>query len=236
MQKSSPSFADRLLRAVPVHFIALVCAIALFSFFGCVKLPSLYGPDVTSRPQATIEPSHRDIAGVTGPGSVTPAASRRDVPGVAVPREVTHEKSESTKSIQALVNWQAGLFILGGLACLSLGGLCFYGGQIIPGLKFILAGLLLPIFGIWFAYHWLLVVILVLLAGGALFLATHYAMIKPILDKLESFGASVLTKAESEVQKIVTPAPAPSANVTIHSPASVTVVHNLTPQPFQASK
>jgi hypothetical protein len=87
--------------------------------------------------------------------------------------------------------------ILGGLACLAFGALAIYGGQVLPGVKLVLAGLLLPVFGIWWAYHWLLVVILCLIGMAAWLLIAHYALIRPALSTIAAWAHSVEARLPS---------------------------------------
>ena len=102
--------------------------------------------------------------------------------------------SPAHKAIQTLVNWQATLSVVGGLALLAFGGLAIYGGQILPGVKLVIAGLLLPIFGIWFAYHWLAVVIVALIVTAGYLLVTHYVLLRPALVAVESWARTVETR------------------------------------------
>ena len=99
--------------------------------------------------------------------------------------------SPARRAIQTFVNWQTTLGILGGLALLAFGGLSIYGGQILPGVKLVIAGLLLPIFSIWFAYHWIAVVIVVLIGSAAYLLLTHYTVVQPALKAVESWASTV---------------------------------------------
>jgi len=95
-------------------------------------------------------------------------------------------------AIQRAVNWMAVLMTIGGAASIGFGILLIYGGHIMSGLQLIVAGLLLPIFGIWFAYHWLLVVILCLLGGAVFFLATHFAVVKPLMLHVEAWAQNII--------------------------------------------
>jgi len=156
-------------------FIALF--LSAFLFVGCIGLPS-----------AAKLP--------TEPGGVSTIGQKLSAAIAGTP---TH------RAIQTFVNWQTTICILGGLACLAFGGLAIYGGQVLPGVKLVAAGLLLPIFGIWFAYHWLLVTILVLIGLAALLLVTHYALIQPALTAIEAWAKTV------EVRLGVTTAAAPTA-------------------------
>jgi sterol desaturase/sphingolipid hydroxylase (fatty acid hydroxylase superfamily) len=143
-----------------IKFSSIIGAVVLLAASGCVHLPSFTAPKATD------------------PSSVTP-------------RPVSHAAmSQSTAAIQKTVDWYAGLSIIGGLAVVALGAFAIYSGQFVPGIKFVAIGLLLPIFGIWFAYHWLLVVIIALLASALFFLCVHRAIIEPLLEKLETNGAN----------------------------------------------
>ena len=99
--------------------------------------------------------------------------------------------SPAHQAIQKVVNWQTMLFVLGGLACLAFGGLAIYGGQVLPGIKLVIGGLLLPVFGIWFAYHWLLVTIIVLIGGALFLLLTHYTVLRPALAAIETWAKTI---------------------------------------------
>lgn len=99
--------------------------------------------------------------------------------------------SPARKAIQTLMNWQATLSVVGGLALLAFGGLAIYGGQLLPGIKLVVAGFLLPICGIWFAYHWLAVVIVCLIVTAGYLLVTHYTLVAPALRAVESWAQSV---------------------------------------------
>jgi hypothetical protein len=99
--------------------------------------------------------------------------------------------SPTHRAIQTAVNWQMTLCILGGVACLVFGGLAIYGGQVLPGVKLVAAGLLLPIAGIYWAYHWLLITCIVLVGLAVIFLLTHYALIQPALSSVEAWAKTV---------------------------------------------
>lgn len=116
--------------------------------------------------------------------------------------------SASNRAIQTAVNYTATLSILGGVACLVFGGLAIYGGQLLPGIKLVIAGLLLPIAGIWWAYHWLFVTCFILIGLALFLLVTHFTVIRPALVAVESWAATV-EKRLVPVPK--TPAAAPTS-------------------------
>lgn len=146
---------------------------------GCVHLPDFSSPPVPPG----VTNAHGAV--VSAPAPVPPSTA-----------------SPSTVAIQHAVNWQTTLFILAGVACLALCGFLAYAGQVVPAVKVGLAGLLLPIFGIWFAYHWLLVVIITLLSAAAFFLATHYAVVAPLLTRLDASAAKADAWLAAQAKKI----------------------------------
>lgn len=99
--------------------------------------------------------------------------------------------SPAKRAIQVAVNYTTTLTILGGLACLAFGGLAIYGGQILPGVKLVIAGLLLPIAGIYWAYHWLMWTVIALVAAAAYVLIHHYTVIQPALKAVSTWAATV---------------------------------------------
>jgi hypothetical protein len=125
--------------------------------------------------------------------------------------------SPAKKAIQTAVNYTATLSILGGLACLAFGGLAIYGGQLLPGIKLVIAGLLLPVFGIYWAYHWLAIVIILLISTAAIWLTTHYALIRPALVSIEAWAKTVEARL------------APAAKAPAAASAPVSVTHTIVP-------
>lgn len=142
-------------------------------------------------------------------GCVHLPSSKPELPPLPVPGIrgiLTNNPTHS--AIQTAVNWQAALCIIGGAACLAFGGLSIYGGQIVPGIKLILAGALLPIFAIWWKMHWLLAVCLILIGGACYWLLLHWAYLRPALVKLEGWAKTVESR--------IPPAPTHPAT-TVHS-------------------
>jgi hypothetical protein len=121
-------------------------------------------------------------------------------PTVALATAPAHS-SASTVAIQWFFNVTAGLSIVAGLSCLALAGLAGYGGHVLPAIKLGIGGFIFPIGGIWFAFHWMLAVAVVLLATAAVEILIHRAFLKPIVAglgklavKAESFGGAVTQK------------------------------------------
>lgn len=153
-------------------FLIVTC---LFIATGCVRLPS---PTFSASPSSAT-PTRNDALATAG------AFVRANQPGQAA---LIVTGSPAKQAIQRAVNWMAVLCTIGGVACLAFAALLGYGGQVIPAIKVGLAGLLLPIFGIWFAYHWLAVVIGALIISAAIFLATHFAIVRPVIQRLENLS------------------------------------------------
>jgi hypothetical protein len=150
-----------------------------------------------------------------------PSTSLPATPG-APSVKVATTGSPAKRAIQTAVNYTATLSILGGLACLAFGGLAIYGGQLLPGVKLVIAGLLLPIFGIWWAYHWLLVTIIVLIGTALIWLTTHYALVRPALLSVEAWAKTVETRlVSSAAPHTASPGPVPA---TAHEVTSFEVV------------
>jgi hypothetical protein len=135
--------------------------------------------------------------------------------------------SPARRAIQTAVNYTATLSILGGLACLVFGGLAIYGGQVLPGIKLVIAGVLLPIAGIWWSYHWLWVTIFILIGLAVYLLITHYALIRPSLAAVESWAETVEARFNVAVAApvVVLPPVSPPAPV---KPAAIVTVASIT--------
>src|SRR6185312_6369303 len=133
--------------------------IAATLFVGCVHLPHV----------DTSNPALR-TGSVTGPDLITPAMSQKP----------------ATQAIQHAVNWQAGLITFGGIASVAFGAFLIYGGRLLAGIKFVIGGLLCPVFAIWWSYHWLAVSIVAVLGAGAFLLFTHFTDLSPFLTAIEN--------------------------------------------------
>lgn len=120
-----------------------------------------------------------------------PSAAKLPIPGAPAAVGKAVSGSASNRAIQTAVNYTTTLSILGGVACLVFGGLAIYGGQLLPGIKLVIAGLLLPIAGIWYAYHWLYVAIACLVGGAAYILITHFSVVRPALVAVEAWAKTV---------------------------------------------
>jgi hypothetical protein len=143
-----------------------VVALALFTA-GCVHLPSA---------ENLFSPA------------VTEAA--RNVASSATAKPAT-----VTSAIQHTFNYFAVACILGGLVSVGLGAYSIYRGLILSGIKFILGGILLPVAGIYVAYHWLLITALALIGAGVYLTIHYWAVVSPVLAKIESDITPLLEKA-----------------------------------------
>lgn len=155
---------------------------------GCVHLPSIYGPT-----PATI-----------GNKSVAPVS------------QVTKQPT-AKQAVQTAFNWFATICVIGGLVSIGLGAFSIYRGLIVSGIKFLLGGVLVPVAGIYLAYHWAIIVGLCLIGAGAYLTVTYWSAVTPWLTKVEAdihplFIKLGVVKAPV-VPAIVSPViPVPTAN------------------------
>jgi hypothetical protein len=151
-------------------------------------LPAPVAPVATAPTPAPIAKFfHRDAAPapVTGPVTTPPAVSQPS-PVATAPAPV----ATATGEIQKVVNGFVGLFILAALVGIGFGAFLIYSAHYVSGIQFVCGGIGLAMFGIFFAFHWLLIVSLACIGAGIFFLCTHYALVKPILQKIEAAGLS----------------------------------------------
>lgn len=161
---------------------------------GCIHLPDL-------NPGVVPGPSHPNVK----PPSMTD----------------THT---ATQAIQHTFNWIAGLASVAGLACLAFGGLAIYNARIVSGVKLVLVGVALPVAGIWFAYHWGLVILGFLTVGALWFVYQDWAKVKPVLTNLGAAANAVEQDAlkKLETSKVATSAvPTPGTAAAGPAPGSV---------------
>jgi hypothetical protein len=172
--------------------LPLVASIVIF-MTGCIHLPStsLYSP-------ANPTPVGPAIPGVANLGHPT---------GPAAPANASPAK----RAIQTTFNWLATLSVIGGLACLALAGLSFYRACIVSGVKFVIAGIMLPVSGIFVAYHWLLIVGLILAALASYLLWRGRKYAEPVLKNVEANAADVVNKIVPPASKPAEANPAPPA-------------------------
>jgi hypothetical protein len=112
------------------------------------------------------------------------------------------EKPTARSEIQKTVNWFCALLIIAAVAGIGFGAFSIYIGHYVSGVQFIAGGIGLAMFGIWFAFHWLLVLSLSLIGAAVFYLCTHYALIKPILDRLDAQAERAAAWVEQEAKKI----------------------------------
>jgi hypothetical protein len=89
---------------------------------------------------------------------------------------------------QSVVDWEATLLSIAGVAGIGFGAFCIYTGLVPEGIKFIAGGLALPIFAVFFASHWGVIVGIGLLAvaGLEISIPAHLAFIKNLLTKIKT--------------------------------------------------
>jgi hypothetical protein len=125
---------------------------------------------------------------------------------IAAPKEsespAPAEKPTARSEIQKTVNWFCALMIIAAVAGIGFGAFSIYIGHYVSGVQFIAGGIGLAMFGIWFAFHWLLVLSLSLIGAAVFYLCTHYALIKPIIDRLDAAADRAAAWVEQEAKKI----------------------------------
>lgn len=177
-----------LIVTMKVYSYFLMFVITAFLVTGCIHFPSPY-------------------SSVPGPSEVPTSLVSHVIPHAVGPAP-SHTTSPATQAIQTTFNWVAGATILGGLACLVFGGLAIYGGHVPTGVKLIVSGILLPVVGVWFAYHWGLVVLALLSGIGVYYLYQYWSKVRPVAKAAEAVAGNVLGHIESGVFRT---SPAPTA-------------------------
>jgi hypothetical protein len=181
--------------------------VSALAIAGCISLPKFSTAPEKPLPAAPVTdqaddaaPSHLffsfpEVVEKSDPRIPAPEPALRTATPKMTRADLKQHVSESTRAIQRTVNWFATLAVLGGLALLGLGVFLCVNGHVVPGIKFALCGLLLPIFGIWFAYHWLMVAIVALLVIAGLEISAHYVLVAPLLRKIEQHAEAVTSKS-----------------------------------------
>lgn len=114
-----------------------------------------------------------DSANLTaGTGKPTPAAS--------ISRHTV--KADTQAVVDSQVKW----FIAAGILCLIASGALFYFGQILPAVKVAAAGLILPIFAVWWSHFYAVVCAAVLIGLALFYLIQHRAAINAIRHELDN--------------------------------------------------
>lgn len=96
--------------------------------------------------------------------------------------------------VQQVVTKQVWLFWVAGIVCLCAAGALAYFGQIVAAIKVGIAGLILPIFAIWWSEHYALVIAAVLIGAAVWYLLTHAAARSAIAAELSKITTSIEKK------------------------------------------
>jgi hypothetical protein len=160
----------------------LVLAVGLFMAAGCIHLPST------------------DFSAAPGPSQVSQSLIHNVSPG-AIGKTPARDASPATKAIQTTFNIVATVSIVGGLACLAFGALAIYNTHIPTGIKLILSGIALPVVGIWFAYHWGLVILALFSVAALYFLYEYWGKARPVLKAAENVAGNIVVLAEHQLGK-----------------------------------
>jgi len=199
----------------------IIMALTAAFLAGCIHLPKFSSPSlpatkgnggpVTAGPTVNLTPVEAAAvadarAGLPEPALTAPeakvvakalAAPVQDAPGVAVARPVT------TTAVQKTVDTLSGVLCFCALLGVAFGAFLIYSGHLVSGIQFIAGSFGVAIFAVWFALHWLIVASCCLIGAGIFFLSTHYAVVKPLLEKMDSTGGPILEKLEAAEQRAV---------------------------------
>ncbi len=194
----------------------IIIGLAAALLGGCIHTPKLNFPtppkltaaktDGGAAVQAAaLSPIEKAAVADAQAGLPEPALTKPEAAIVAKSLAAPAETGPSTakSEIQKTVNSFCALMILAAVAGIGFGAFSIYLGHYVSGVQFIGGGIGLALFGIWFSFHWLLVVSLGLIGAAVFYLCTHYALIKPILDKIESTGTPILVKLEAAEKRAV---------------------------------
>jgi hypothetical protein len=201
----------------------LTLAAAFTLLAGCIAMPKLpvtasYSPRAsqsapklpdasTAAPAPALTPVEVAAVADVEAGLPEPNLTKKEAAAVsavvAAPESpAPAEKPTAGSEIQKTVNWFCALMIIAAVAGIGFGAFSIYIGHYVSGVQFIAGGIGLAMFGIWFAFHWLLVLSLCLIGAAVFYLCTHFALIKPILDRLDAQADRAAAWVEQEAQKI----------------------------------
>ena len=90
-----------------------------------------------------------------------------------------------------------------GLLSLISGGLLIYFGQVIPGVKCVIGGIILPVSAVWFDYHYGLVLWLLLIGSAIGFLWALNKYDPALLKSLDIEASKIRASAEAEIANLV---------------------------------
>jgi hypothetical protein len=93
--------------------------------------------------------------------------------------------------VRQMVSFEEKLFIAAGILCLLASGALFYFGQIVAGVKVCAAGIILPIFAVWFSAHFAIVIAAILIVLAITYIVQNAALEKKIIAWTEKQASTV---------------------------------------------
>ena len=122
----------------------------------------------------------------------TPTFSAK-VPTAAqsAPADLTHQPVAVVSPVRQMVSFEEKLFIAAGILCLLASGALFYFGQIVAGVKVCAAGIVLPIFAVWFSAHFAIVIAAILIVLAITYIIQNAALEKKIIAWTEKQASTV---------------------------------------------
>lgn len=94
--------------------------------------------------------------------------------------------------VRQMVSFEEKLFIAAGILCLLASGALFYFGQIVAGVKVCAAGIILPIFAVWFSAHFAIVISAILVVLAITYIIQNAAVEKKVVAFLEKQGSTIV--------------------------------------------
>lgn len=124
--------------------------------------------------------------------------------GILKPDEIV--TSTDVSPVQKIVNWQTDLMIWSGCLCLIAAGALAYFQMYFMAVKVGMAGLILPIFAVWYSHYWGWIIAGSLISVALLAYSHWKLVLQPIVkatakDISEISGISKSNSKSNEIQK-----------------------------------
>jgi hypothetical protein len=133
-----------------------------------------------------------------------PSASAATPPTVTTSKTVPATSAAASSPVAAAVSKIVYLVYAAGICCLVAGGLLLYVGQVIPGAKCLVAGIVLPVGATWFNYHYAVVLAGLFVASAIGFLWAFAKNNPATVGIIEKFFVNGYGKTVSELKTAAT--------------------------------
>ena len=114
------------------------------------------------------------------------------IPHATVQPAVTPAPAPALSPVRQMVSFEEKLFIAAGILCLLASGALFYFGQIVSGVKVCAAGIILPIFAVWFSAHFAIVISSILVVLAITYIIQNASVEKKVVAFLEKQGSTMV--------------------------------------------